>query len=301
MDFWNARKIGGSIKDITINTPQGIGDIFWCYQKLSPYFDRININILIMHTDVVQVRAKDWLRLLPKVGDINLKTVKQNYYDQVIGKHWPMAEVLSLREAGNWEIDYAVNKPLEDGVRLEDIDPEYKVEWNVPIEITPCPREFEGENYICLYISGGTKNPDVIRDCKVWMPFQWAKLILGLYQRFKWTYPIILIGASYDRQIAEGMARCFPVHGIRTHCYIDSYPANVLYLIQQSKLFIGYQSGLNILADNMNVKQIMMYFPRLDAMRNSWPKKDHLNTLHFPCLFSSTAEEVVASLPDNFI
>ena len=116
-------------KTITANAPQGIGDIFWAYQRLAPHFDVINFNIMVGDWWRVHTRAKEWLPLLPKVGTVTCKKVDGKIYNDSITRHLPLSGVIYQAELyPEKEVYYSVNWPLEQGTRLEDTDP-YPVEW----------------------------------------------------------------------------------------------------------------------------------------------------------------------------
>lgn len=274
-------------RTVTINVPQGVGDIFWCYQKLSPYFDVININILIVSVDKVQIRAKAWLSLLPKVGRVVAKQIRSEEYDRIISSAHPIKNLFRSRRS----VDYSCNRPLENGVRLENIDPDSLVEWSVPLKMQEFP--LDHKDFISLYVSGTTKNPSLIRDKVIWTEDEWVRFIRLLYDKHKLNLPICMVGASYDKEVTEGIQNKLNAIGINTTVYIDLHPANVMYLMKQSKLFIGYQSGLNILADNVDIPQLMFYFPYLEKMQYTWCKKENIGKKFQATLFSKSPEEIV--------
>ncbi len=74
--------------------------------------------------------------------------------------------------------------------------------------------------------------------------------------------------------------------------YIDSYPGNVMHILKNSKLYLGYQSGLNIMADNMDVKQVIMYYSMLEKMKYTWCKKENIGKTFYADMFSSPPREV---------
>jgi hypothetical protein len=260
------------------------------YQKFSPFFDYVHINILVTAADVVQQRAGAWLRLLPKVGNIVFRVVSSEYYARVIAQKYTMSDILAVYQTGRTEFDYAANRPLEEGVRLEDIDPGQPVEWGVPLAIQECPLAFD--EFIACYVSGGTKDLGAIKK-GCWNQIQWIDFLLRLYRKYKYQVPLILIGASYDHKVIEGISRSLKAHRVDNHVYVDSYPANVLYILKKAKLFIGYQSGLNILADNLGTRQLMMYFPELAPMQYAWCRPEHARTVFQADLFSSPPIKVV--------
>src|ERR1019366_10818143 len=131
----------------SINTVQGIGDIFWVYQKLAPYFDTININILCLQPTAVQLRAESFCKMLPKVGDVTHTQVSRDAYKRVTEGMYKLSDVLNA----SGPVDYAVNAPLERGINLRDIDPETQIEEFVDIGL---PKHLEQEDYLCVFVSG---------------------------------------------------------------------------------------------------------------------------------------------------
>jgi len=280
-------------KAITLNVPQGIGDIFWVYQKFSPYFDMIHFNILVTSEDAVQVRAARWLDVLPKCGNIKLQHTEFHRYTHVIDGVYRLQDILNAYEAGQREFDYACNKPLENGVRLDEIDPGYEIETGVPIEPHECPLCFD--EFVCGYVSGGTKDLGAIH-AGCWTINRWCEFFMRLYKVFQPGVPLILIGASYDQDVLTQISGHLGRHGINNGYYIDSYPANVCYILKKAKCFIGYQSGLNILADNFDTKQVMLYFHKLSPMLYTWCKKENIKKKFFAHTFAYTPYEIINML-----
>jgi len=279
------------MKTITLSVPQGVGDIFWIYQKFSPYFDLINLNVLHVNKDPVQTRAKNFLSLLPKCGEINYHLVSSSIYNDVV-KHTPkLSHILDSELAGAY---VAYNVPLESGVRLEDIDPGYEVEWSVPVTRIECPLEYE--DFICVYVSGSLKD-----NGSVWSVEQWKNFILTLCSQYEIDLPIIVIGAKYDRDVGEPLAKILRSSGREVKSYYDSCPMNVTYILEKAKLFIGYQSGLNVLADNFDTPQVMLYFPWLISMLNTWAKQSNIDKNIFNAdVFSKSPYEVLSNLKLNW-
>lgn len=277
-------------RDIILNVPQGIGDIFWVYQKFAPHFDRIHINITGTEMNVVQRRAADWLRLWPKVGRVAFKVVPGAEYEGIVQATHSTRYVLDTYSPEHKEFNFAANRPLETGVRLEDIDPGLEVAVDVPVTATECPLIYP--EFVAAYVSGGTKQLGAIQK-GVWDMGRWARLLLGVYDRFNWTLPMIFVGASYDQEVTMGLVRALKSRGRDCHAYIDSYPANVLYILKRAKCFLGYQSGLNIMADNLGTKQLMLYYKELEPMMYSWCKKEHIGTTFQANTFDKSVEQVL--------
>jgi hypothetical protein len=67
----------------------------------------------------------------------------------------------------------------------------------------------------------------------------------------------------------------------------------VVDILQRSEFFIGYQSGLNILADNLDTPQMMLYFDNLKPMLYTWCKKENIKTKFFATVFSQTPKDAI--------
>lgn len=262
---------------------QGLGDIFWVYQKLAPYFETINFHISIINDTSIDRRSEEWLKLLPKVGHVRCKMIKSEDYVNLIGGDHNVGNIIEQWERGVREVAYCCNRPLEEGVRLEDID-QYAPEWGVPMKFKDFPVPYR--EYVTLYVSGTTKSPIAARDYGIWSVDQWVEFVRLIYRKYRLEYPLALIGAEFDRDIIEEVEQRLTEQGREVTTYIQRSPERVCNLLKRSKLFIGYQSGLNIVADNLDVPQVMVYFPKLEKMQYTWCKKENIKTLFHAGIFS---------------
>lgn len=275
-------------REITITTCQGVGDTFWCYQLLSPHYDRIHFTVALVEGGRGKVanRAEPWLRLLPKCGRVTTRTVTDAEYQRLAHGDWPFPP------KGRGEAWYAVNAALERGERLESLG---KVEETVPLPVEPHALPWGDEPYWCVYVSGSTARPEVVRDVGVWTLDQWEAFLHGLAAKGTLPRNLLILGANYDAQAEYDLAgRC---REFRTETAIDLPPAKVLGLLKGCRFFVGYQSGLNILADQLDVRKLMLYFPALKAMPRGWPKQKNLdNGTHRYAFFDQSPEEVLRDL-----
>lgn len=276
-----------------VQVAQGLGDIFWVYQKIAPHFEKINFEISVVDNGRISRRSEDWLRILPKVEEVRTKTVTGAEYDSFINRKHDLSELLKNKEAGVKKLSYCCNKPLEDGIRLEEID-RHQVQWDVPLKYTDTPLPYE--EYLTLYVSGTTKSPIATREHSIWSVDQWVEFLDLVCKREKMNLPIVLIGADFDRETVEDLEEILTKRGNEVSSYVQKTPERVCRLIKGSKLFIGYQSGLNIIADNMDVPQIMVYFPKLEKMLYTWCKKKNIKTTFHAGIFSDTPQEFVAKM-----
>lgn len=273
---------------ITLDVVQGLGDIFWVYQKVAPHFKTINLNICVVVLDHVQNRSLPWMSLLPQVGEVKLRLVKGNLYNEMAATKYDLSATIKNWQ-GSYNLDsvpYAVNKWLEDGTRLDEID-DLTVMTDVPLKMEPIKVPFE--NYMTLYVSGSAKN----RNLPCWSIDQWLEYVDLLYSKYNPDLPIVVIGAKFDKEAIEEVSLGLAQRRIETVSYMNEAPAKVCHIINNSSLFIGYQSGLNIIADNLDVPQVMLYYDYLKPMTYTWCKKENIETKFFADLFSSSPESVV--------
>jgi len=279
------------MKSITLDVCQGVGDIFWVYQKFAPHFDEINFNvcrILGLAHEKLQNRSAPFLRLLPKVREIGHRDINHWAYIKLASKTFKMEDTLVEAET-NGRTYYSCNKPLEEEIRLEDIDPEYDIEETVDIHTEP----FDvSDHYVCLYVSGNTW----LDRCKpeVWTVEQWVELTQGFYEKFDLKHPLVLVGASYDEDVLTAVTARLVEAGRPSTVYIDLPPANLLYVIKKSDYFLNYASGLGILADNMDVSQIMIYPKSIGGLLYSWCKERNLDSNTYNAfLFNDSPQDVL--------
>lgn len=238
---------------LTIDTVQGVGDIIWAYQKLAPYYDLINFKILVTSDDPVQERAKDFVRLLPKAGTVEFAVVPSEHYLSV-ARMRPTMPLLHAHE------NYAVNNWLEGGTRLDEIDSGAEVAWGVEFKVSP--QRIRNGAYACLYVSGSSRH---YHD--KFSPEQWADLIVGL----DLSMPLVLVGANYDHWMLNEVDAALLARGIVTEMHYVAEPAErVVRLLRDASLMIGFQSGLNVIANNYGVPVIMVDFNHLRQMARTW-------------------------------
>jgi ADP-heptose:LPS heptosyltransferase len=282
---------------ITLGVPTGIGDIVWVYQKFAPYFSRINFRVLSTGDDPVSRRAISWLRLLPKVGNVDFQVDNPNRVRNLIAKPCTMREAFDKWAAyPNSVIDYACNAWLERGVRLDEIDPGSVIETDV--KLAEEPFALPHESYAILYASGDSRHDNLHRlsTHAVWTVNQWVQYIKLTWERFNLRLPIVIIGANFDKDVALQLKHLLTEHLFDCSTMIGERPERVVHLLKNCEFFAGYQSGLNIIADLLDVKQQILYFPFLaDTMRNTWCKRENIRTKFFADSFANSPEQVAAS------
>lgn len=270
------------MSSVTLRVPQGIGDIFWCYQKVAPYADRINFEIAYSgeKNDVTE-RSIDFLHDWPKTGDVRMVEVSPGKYRNL----WQSTPESPVPVGNNGP--YAVNAALESGIRLEDVHPGSEIEWGVQIRQEAV---FVPDSYVCLYVSGNAKRNVGYEQ---WGVAEWYAFVLLFMERMPGR-KLVIIGADFDKEMVDELVGEF---GDRlATSFVGESSRKVAYILYNADFFIGYQSGLGILADNMGTPQLMMYFPHLEKMKYTWCQPGHKNQLFFADTFDRTPDQVLKDL-----
>jgi hypothetical protein len=261
--------------EITVNTVQGIGDLFWVYQKLVLHYDRIHFNVLCVGTDPLQVRGLPFLRMLPKVGNITYQIVPRDRYLEV-------AQTLyEFPVSSGRVVDYAVNAHLEAGTRLLDIDPGAPVAGFIDLK---GQRAVEQGQYLCVFVAGA-------KAADTWDAGQWVRAIRHVADMVD-TRQVVLVGAQWDVPVQNEV-----LSHLVLDCHVTSHVGELnlcdtLSVIRGSKFFLGYQSGLSVIAENYDVPQLMVYYPHLRPMLYTWCKPRSVGTQFRAMTFEDSIETV---------
>lgn len=276
------------MKEITLTVPQGIGDIFWVYQKFSPYCDVINFNIASINTTCpVQRRSISWLKLFPKFGKYKQLVMDGDYYNRMCLRT-DFSVKKCLEEASKGAVEYSCNGFLEAGWKLDLIDPDFPIERTVNLPLSVFHLKFD--KYVLGYVSGSIRD----RFSFAWTLEQWIDFFKLFYKEKRVNLPLVIIGANFDQDISMKISKALEEEGIETQVLIGLKPSAVCYVIKNCEFFIAYQSGLSVIADNLDVRQLMMYFPTLRNMVESWPKPKHIGDFTYNyAFFDQEIDEVI--------
>ena len=251
-----------------VGVPQGVGDIFWIYQALYDHFTDIEFKIyLIPEIKIsmdVQRRSKDLIKHFPKVSGVHFDFISNAEYQALLKDRWHVPDTVFDYTVREVHFDLCFNTPLEEGKPLESFCrsvPKYNIDL-------PCePRIVSDKPYLVLYVSGDTRHLE-----KVWKFDDWVELVRDI------EMPIYLTGAQFDSDVLTSLkVRLQERHEVDLAIGFDG--PGLFHLIKNCSYFIGYQSGLNVLADNFDRPQMMLYFDKLDRMGTSWVKPSNRGSL----------------------
>ena len=269
------------MKTITVNTPQGIGDLIWIYRKLSLVYDIINITILIIQENKVQKRSYDFLKTLDKIGIVNFKIVSCREYNKVAKSMYTVDDILC---------DYSVNAWLENGVHIDKID-KYPINWNINLKLGLSVVNY---NYVLLYVSGCSHNSPYYQMS----PENWSQLIVSVCN-FIGTKNCIMIGAPYDNKKLSEIYK-MAKSSLDIELFTDLHIKETMRIISNAEYFVSYQSGLSIIAEELRTPTLMVYYPENKKMVDTWVRNENISKgLIKSVFFGNSVNSIVGSSKDH--
>lgn len=271
----------------TLIVPQGIGDIYWVYQRFVELYDQLHIRIAVIrgHDNAGKVvrRAEPFVRTWPGVASVDFVEVDHHTYDTLahldFQPRWVLDDVEATRSPdGHF---FACNGYLEKGTRLESVNADLPTRWDVEFPIAAESDSYtiqdwveNGQPYLAFYISGHTDQPHP-QQLGAWPVEKWTAFYRALRQAKPEVadMPVVLIGALYDHAVM----RRFVEHAklLRSTFFLQQSPEQVYHCLDHAWAYVGYQSGLGILADALRCPSLMLYFNSLDGLHYSWCRPEH--------------------------
>lgn len=244
----------------TIGTPAGLGDMHWVLTKMESFKKKNGIDWLkmVIHEDGCHTNSKAFLELIPFVDEVETRPDPLPFDFHI---RPPSARRSFRPDSG--VVDYLIefNTQLELGHRIETMLPGYDINFNYPIR-----KDFESTIYatqlkqkvggklILLYTSsngmfhawtGGT-----------WLPKDWVNLATQIHE-FTGCQPV-LIGKEWDLDYVNEMKR-LDTNNIIYNLAAQTNIQQVLALIHEANLLIGFPSGLTILATHFKTPVVMFW------------------------------------------
>lgn len=244
----------------SVGIPAGLGDMHWVMTKMESFKKKNNIDWLkiVIHEDGCHTNSKAFLELIPFIDEIEVKPDRLpfDFYSLTPSLRQTMKKDSSV-------VDYLIefNTKLELGSRIENILPEYDINFNYPIksdeQSSAYAREMKlkaGGKLILFYSSsngmfkawtGGT-----------WLPNDWIKLATHIHNLTN-CRPV-LIGKEWDSDYTSEIKR-LDTRDIIYNATAKTNIKQVLALIKEANLLIGFPSGLTILATHFKTPVVMFW------------------------------------------
>ncbi len=255
--------------------PQGIGDLMWIYCKLVGVGKEFDIVIPTAGSkkivgggkqELVFKRAHSIADIAPKIKSVQHINVS----------FWCDSMAYEISPSTLW---LQANSWLEDGKRLENLWPALSTDFSPSLDIPDS--DF---SYDVIFYTSSTKG-NIQWDG--WQPAQWEELSYYLGK----DCSIGVVGAEWDREYLEILRMEL---GDNAQFHIGVPLPEVLGMIKNTKILVGFPSGIPILSTILTVPTVMFYPDVLKDMPGTWVSPDNKN--HFSLMYNK--EE---SSPENVI
>ena len=239
-------------------------------------------------------RAERWIPLFPKAGRVSFRYSPQNDHRRCTREHFCMNELLRKYDEGQRTFLYGVNGPVERGTPLEDLDKE-KCESYLTVKSEKCDIP---DDYYIFYCSGSTDSPHCMNGPNgTWPLEKWHKFLVKTHEKLGGT--AVFMGATYDVNVLKSFEEFALKNHINFRTYRNEEPAKVMHVIKNAKFFIGYQSGLNVLADNEKIRQVELIFNKYRQIPYMWAIPEGRGKFYNGMNFDTPMEEILSFIPDE--
>lgn len=267
-------------KTVSVGIPPGIGDMHWVLEKLESFKEKNNIDELkiIIDRSPTLNYSRDFLRLIPFIDDVDDGQKHLPFRFSVAG-----GDGIPLQRNVNG-VDYLIelNSRLEQGVRIENVLPEYDINYNYPIDNPPEAQGFAhfmkrgmgGKLYLFYASSAGGNN----NWCKgTWEPKDWIKLANLIYKESKLR--TVLIGAQWDSGYAAAVKNIDYNDRIQNFVGKTSI-SEALALLREANFLVSFLSGLAVLSTRFKIPCVS-FWPTLKQAPH-WINPEKFKTSWLP-------------------
>lgn len=247
-------------KSVTVGVPPGMGDAYWVMTKMESFKERKGIDRLrvVVLKDKVHYYTSDFLRLFPFVDEVVERDKTFDIRD-LYNKSSP-GFMLKDTQGVDYFIDFGALMWLK-GVKLENILPECKTNYNSPIDLPEESVKFAAEvkeknegKFVLFYTSsiGNNKN----WNGGAWTPGDWVALA-DLIFKHSGIRPL-LVGAYWDRDYAAQIRKLDKENIVQDLVGKTTIP-QLLSLTREANLIVSFPSGIPMMATYWGVPTVMFW------------------------------------------
>lgn len=249
------------IKRVSVGTPPGMGDSYWVLTKMESFKEINGIDHLtiVVHRDPIHYYTYDYLKVFPFIDEV--KGIDRHFSE--FSKHWDK-ENPSCIEQNSPDVDYMIDfggYMWIKGARLDEIHPEYKTNFNLPVRLSEHSRTFteslkerNNNKYVLFYTSAIGNNKNWNQNS--WTYQNWMDL-LNLMNKHSGVKPIA-IGAEWDSDYLVELKKLDKGKIIQD--YVGKVDVDTtLSMIKEASLVIGFACGIPIIATYSGVPTVMFY------------------------------------------
>lgn len=288
-------KAGLNGRCLKIYVPAGIGDFSWIYSKLC----RLQRPLSVQFSTGGPPRSCPMTEILPWVRHASYGSMP---WLRLKSKALP-ADTLSteLDGYGDQVAYLEANTHLESGKRIELWMPDLQVNHHYHLDI-PYVRVKEAidvlpsRDYVAIFTSGVSQ----VKNWKAWNEHDWVNF-MDMFRRQIADIDFVLIGAGWDVEMAarvEGLAKRRRIRF--TNLANKLHLGSSLSVLKMAKYFVGFPSGLTILADVLYVRTTMFYPKSLQHMPGTYADPERIVTGDFHELQFCPPADLVRWMTDEY-
>jgi hypothetical protein len=255
-----------------ILTIPGIGDIHWVMLKMESFIQqncRGEIPEIHIWNFDNRPRSADFVKRIPFVkfgGYFNqsLEIDKRRF-----NASYMRGQYSEIKEFHGFDSYLCVNGGLRIGHNIENILPQYKVNWDYEINLNGCSTSIK-EPYIIFYFS----NHGMFTNWVNHLPPEKIKDLLAQIKGYK----LILTGSTWDAPFNELLES----ENVINMCG-DTSLNDLLGLIKGASAFVGWCGGNTIISQHLNTPTLMLwsnYFEK--PFQTNWVSPDRLGKMYIP-------------------
>jgi FkbM family methyltransferase len=297
-------------KTLRLALPPGIGDAFWCLLKVPALCRREGASgVDVEVCGGPPYRSREFLQAFDFVSSVAHTDLRITEADFIT----PGGEFNYAPSQPSWHNRFdwllQVNGHLERGQRIEDWLPDLAIDWNLmerfrwsnkALETAAAVQQQYGD--YCVFYTGPESGNTTAGHNRggLWRPADWVRLAelaraAGLQ--------VLFVGAEYDRSylanhlLPAGLKDC--------HDYLGAWQIDeTLAVIRGARFYVGYQSGLGIVATYLGVPTAMFWRPYgnsilpdqrvtfREEMASAWAPREHLDRgRYLPCIYGRCSPE----------
>lgn len=247
---------------LTFHVPSGLGDISWCYSKVSELSKHRNIGFHICGDQ--PRRSLPYVEILPRITNLGYSNLSYAIHIEPNLLQPGNTNLAALKD-GTYYL--GLNPWLEAGHPLAKAFPAQATDYHYPMHL-PEPSSLPAVNMlrsipqkkIGFYCSSNRHRLEL----GMWVVSQWVDFL----KKIKAKYPdcvFVAIGAPYDdktAQVADVLSRDCVVHK-----FVNQPPWQTFRIMETLNYFFAFPSGLGIMADVLRVPCMMWFWGNLPDWR----------------------------------
>lgn len=251
--------------------PPGIGDVYWTMVKMESFLEKMQLGL--PDTTVMcpvklsyghHNRSIDFLRLFPFVHAMKEVEEKGGPFTNnspLWKEAWQRQGRTIFTGLRNYDYGVSFNGYFRLGIPLEEINPEFSCNWNVPIFHSLTEQQYKEEcikkygKYIVFhFILRGMFESHWLKEFTVTSLFESIRKVIAMT-----GYTPVFIGAESDKNLDKTLQNSINSVPGAINLVGDTSIEQLLGLMQGSKAVIGFPSGITIIAGALGVPTLTLY------------------------------------------